>query len=302
VKLNAANPEVYKTPCHKPEMAIALTPFKAMLGFRPLAELHANLNNYPEIAEILGSESVKKVKECYERTKGVGDFDNGVREAVKGVFSSYMRNFDTGGGKEMLEKVIDRIKAKVVKSDLDSLILSFSVQFPSDCGVLSPIFLNVVALSPGESIFVSSNTPHAYVEGEIIECMARSDNVIRCGLTPKFKDVEVLCSSLTYDTFKPEVGMGIELGGGTRRYRPPVEDFEVRVTEFEDGKGGKVDDGVDSGSILLVISGSGTLTCQGGESCDVKFGDSVFVSAMTELSVKEGGEGIKFVRGMRNVG
>ena len=32
------------------------------------------------------------------------------------VFSSYMRNFDTGGGKEMLEKVIDRIKAKEVKS------------------------------------------------------------------------------------------------------------------------------------------------------------------------------------------
>ena len=36
---------------------------------------------------------------------------------------------------------------------------------------------------------------------------------------------------------------------------------------------------------------------------EVKFGDSLFVSAMSELRVKEGGEeGIKFVRGMRNVG
>ena len=113
---------------------------------------------------------------------------------------------------------------------------------------------------------MSSNTPHAYISGEIIECMALSDNVIRCGLTPKFKDVDVLCDTLAYDTFKPEPKAGEDVGGNTVRYKPPVEDFEVRVTEFKAGEGGVVDEGVDSGCILLVLGGGGTLgTNDGGE-------------------------------------
>lgn len=35
--------------------------------------------------------------------------------------------------------------------------------------------------------------------------MAASDNVIRAGLTPKFKHADVLCTSLTYET-------GVEAG------------------------------------------------------------------------------------------
>ena len=56
-----------------------------------------------------------------------------------------------------------------------------------------------IRLAPGQAIFLPANVPHAYLAGEIIECMAASDNVIRAGLTPKFKDTRVLCSSLTYE-------------------------------------------------------------------------------------------------------
>ena len=41
--------------------------------------------------------------------------------------------------------------------------------------------------------------PHAYVQGDIIECMINSDNVVRGGLTPKLKDVETLSQMLKYD-------------------------------------------------------------------------------------------------------
>jgi mannose-6-phosphate isomerase len=34
---------------------------------------------------------------------------------------------------------------------------------------------------------------------DTLECMSRSDNVVRSGLTPKFKDVETLVTMLTYD-------------------------------------------------------------------------------------------------------
>ena len=56
-----------------------------------------------------------------------------------------------------------------------------------------------IRLIPGQAIYLPANVPHAYLAGEIIECMAASDNVIRAGLTPKFKDTRVLCSSLTYE-------------------------------------------------------------------------------------------------------
>lgn len=33
---------------------------------------------------------------------------------------------------------------------------------------------------------------------DCLECMAASDNVVRAGLTPKFKDIDTLCSMLDY--------------------------------------------------------------------------------------------------------
>lgn len=38
-ELHAAHPDRYPDPNHKPEMAIALTPFEAMCGFRPKSEI-----------------------------------------------------------------------------------------------------------------------------------------------------------------------------------------------------------------------------------------------------------------------
>lgn len=40
----------------------------------------------------------------------------------------------------------------------------------------------------------------AYLHGDAVEVMARCDNVVRAGLTPKFKDVRVLGEMLSYDT------------------------------------------------------------------------------------------------------
>jgi mannose-6-phosphate isomerase len=55
-KLHNEFPKIYKDPNHKPEMAIALTPFEAFIGFRPLEEIKSHLETYPELATIVGSE------------------------------------------------------------------------------------------------------------------------------------------------------------------------------------------------------------------------------------------------------
>ena len=51
-KLHREKPDIYKDPNHKPEMAIALTPFKAMCGFRPIREV-AEFITSRELAVIL---------------------------------------------------------------------------------------------------------------------------------------------------------------------------------------------------------------------------------------------------------
>lgn len=63
--------------------------------------------------------------------------------------------------------------------------------------------------------------------------MASSDNVIRAGLTPKFKDVETLCSILNYNGApqKSKLFQPIKENEFTKLFRPPVNDFAVAVTE-----------------------------------------------------------------------
>ena len=83
-------------------------------------------------------------------------------------------------------------------TDKEQLVLSLERQYGDDIGVIAALFFNYVKLSPGEALYIGANEPHAYLSGECIECMATSDNVVRAGLTPKYRDVQTLCSMLTY--------------------------------------------------------------------------------------------------------
>ena len=56
-------------------------------------------------------------------------------------------------------------------------------------GVLAALLLNRVVLAPGECLYQPAGSPHSYLAGAGVELMANSDNVLRCGLTPKYVDV-----------------------------------------------------------------------------------------------------------------
>ena len=88
-------------------------------------------------------------------------------------------------------------------------MIKLNSQYSLDVGVLVSNFLNYITLKPGQATFMGSNEPHAYISGNCIEAMANSDNVVRAGLTPKYKDVATLTSMLTYKTGELEVFEGI---------------------------------------------------------------------------------------------
>lgn len=83
-------------------------------------------------------------------------------------------------------------------TEKEELVLRLEKQYPGDIGVIAAFLFNYVKLNPGEALYLGANEPHAYIHGECVECMATSDNVVRAGLTPKNRDVQTLCSMLTY--------------------------------------------------------------------------------------------------------
>lgn len=87
-------------------------------------------------------------------------------------------------------------------TDKEQLVLQLEKLYPADVGVLATFLFNYVKLNPGEALCIGANELHAYLRGECIECMATSDNVVRAGLTPKDRDVQILCSMLTYKQVK----------------------------------------------------------------------------------------------------
>ena len=99
-----------------------------------------------------------------------------------------------------LRSLIDRLKGLQhdKRDKLQDLLIRLYDQYPDDRGVFAPLLMNHIFLDMGESFFIGANAPHAYITGDCIECMALSDNVVRAGLTPKFKDVDTLCSMLHY--------------------------------------------------------------------------------------------------------
>ena len=65
-RLYAARPDVYKDDNHKPEMAVALTAFEAMCGFRPFPEIAQHLTtDYPELGKLVG-DAIVQVRDAVE--------------------------------------------------------------------------------------------------------------------------------------------------------------------------------------------------------------------------------------------
>ena len=250
-------PNIYKDPNHKPEMAIALTPFEAMCGFRPLSEIQTFLEDYPEFSSMIGGEEKLRFLQ-------VSDEDEELRRqaVLKDLFFSFMR-CDESTTKNNLETLVRRLTTLENRSALDELILRLHRDYPGDRGVLCPLLLNCLTLNPGDCFFMGANEPHAYISGDCIECMAISDNVVRAGLTPKFKDVETLMHMLHFRSGKISFYViPVALDKHTVLYRPSHEvcaEFEVEKVTLPRGAENYTLIQHKCASILLVTKGAGSI-------------------------------------------
>ncbi|XP_037538463.1 mannose-6-phosphate isomerase isoform X1 [Nematolebias whitei] len=285
--LHAQFPEHYPDNNHKPEMAIALTCFQGLCGFRPVEEILAFLQSVPEFHALVGHEAAKELR-C-----SVGD-EVRTSQALKKCFSRMMsceKKVLVDELNELVKRVSEEGAAgKDTSRSAGELLLRLHSQYPGDVGCFSIYFLNYVVLKPGQAMFLGANEPHAYIYGDCIECMACSDNTVRAGLTPKYIDVNTLCEMLNYkpapvsskifpcvqDPSDPCVTL----------YNPPVPDFTVLKIQVPASMNTYTVASVDSASILLVVEGDATATSAAAFSdLTMRRGTVLFVSANESLSL-----------------
>uniref|UniRef100_A0A0X3PLY5 mannose-6-phosphate isomerase n=2 Tax=Schistocephalus solidus TaxID=70667 RepID=A0A0X3PLY5_SCHSO len=268
-KLHAEHPDVYKDDNHKPELAIALSDFEALLCFRTLEEILVFCRGIPELQGLLKTDLCQTdredekalIKRLYSHL--MSSPADEVHEAVTTLATRLERE-----GTIVLPQPAP---VGLHLQDLSALFLRLNQQFPGDVGCFSIFFFNYVKLRPGEAIFLGASLPHAYISGDCIECMANSDNVVRAGLTPKFKDVTTLLEMLDYSPlaasalrFAPTRTSRLAEGGAAASltsFKPPVKDFAVDKIVISSTDLGRVTlPAVVAASIILFIEGNGTIS------------------------------------------
>jgi len=285
-------PDKYKDSNHKPEMAIALTKFEALCGFRPVSEI---LNYFHEIQEFLSVVGQEAVDELINAAMASEKCNRGqaVQKALKHCVSCLM-DCHADLVKEQLNKLVQRLdECHTNREDttpyLGRLFLRIHSQFPGDVGCFIIYILNYIQLEPFESIFLGPNIPHAYFSGDIIECMACSDNVVRAGLTPKFKDVKTLINMLDYtpktiaeSKFHPRQEPGDEF---VKVYNPPVDDFSVKKIQIPRGcTSDYTFKPINGPSIILTITGCGAVEYdKGSKTLHLAKGSVFFISCNEEI-------------------
>lgn len=321
-QLHARDPKNYPDDNHKPEMTIAVTPFEGLCGFRPLEEISHFIENVPALRQLIGDETAKEFLDTVAKNKGADESDEVKaqnKKVLQKAFAAVMSSSETellaatktlvdsasSAGADFAGKGV----ASTPGSTLAELVTRSHAQFGPDYGLFVLLFLNYVTLQPGEAMFLQADDVHAYLSGDVIECMAASDNVVRAGLTPKFKDVDTLVSMLTYNyapieeqkmvpTEYPYVTLNraaYSSGSTAELYDPPIDEFGVVRTLLK-GDGAKATfEQIDGPSIIICTGGKGKIAV-GPTVEEIKEGYVFFVGATAEVVLtSEGGADDEFV-------
>jgi mannose-6-phosphate isomerase len=253
----------YRDPNHKPELVCALTPFVALLGFRAPDEIARGLS--PVARPVLGQE--------------LGRLS---RERSPAALRALLARLLTLEPEEKAPLLALTAAEAARRSDdrAWSWVGRLLARHPGDAGVLAPLYLNLVPLSPGEALFLAAGELHAYLEGTALEIMANSDNVLRGGLTPKHVDAPELLATLVFEPRAPELLQPVPSGPGERVYRTPAREFELGLLDAAPGQPYRPPAGRGV-EVLLGLEGRALLRAEGREH-DLGRGRSVVVPASLE--------------------
>jgi mannose-6-phosphate isomerase len=211
----------YRDPNHKPELIVALTPFRALAGVREPARTLAVVDAFgvPELTAAFRPLAAEPARGAAAVLRTLLTLPREQGRALAGAL--------TRAAAGLAARPAEASSADAARAA--DLVGRLAAAHPGDVGIAAALLLNDVTLSPGEALFQPARLLHAYVHGVGIEIMATSDNVLRGGLTPKHIDVDELLRLLDPTPSDAPVLTARTLragAGGLVRYWPvPVDDF-----------------------------------------------------------------------------
>jgi mannose-6-phosphate isomerase len=265
IPMNASNRN-YKDRNHKPEIMLALSDFWLLHGFKNPNLLMETLSNY---------EVFNKLIPVFQQSgyKGLYQF---VMEMPQDEVNSLLQ--------PLADKIIPLYNAgEIPKHSSDFWAARAFLTYPEvlDRGIFSVYFFNLVNLKEGEAIFQGAGVPHAYLEGQNVELMANSDNVLRGGLTPKHVDVPELLKHTLFEPIQPNI---LKLNADAKEtvFESPVPDFCLSHVLLSANE--SIQCKADGPEIWFVIAGNGVT--EDANAFNLKKGASFFVAAGEKISVK----------------
>lgn len=283
-KLHKENPQQFTDPNHKPEIAVALSEFEAFCGWKPLETIQALFKLEPlqrylpsnTSPDAISNDTIKHIVRSM-----LVDSDENIKSVQSSIMEQPASAFPSS--QSHIQKVLPRLQEQYTDTDPGNLV--------------ALLCMNYLVLQPGESIYIPADGVHAYLAGDIIECMARSNNVLNTGFCPRADrdNIDTFISTLSFSPHKPEEAMLPEQkferssNGRTTVFAPPMSEFNMLLTQL-DGAQDETVEAIDGPSILIATEGEGTMKAGGAERStskhDINEGYVYFVGQGVPLTFK----------------
>ena len=271
IPINAAHRN-YKDANHKPECICALSSFWALYGFRSIADILSLVGKICPIG--LSSE--------LDRLKNHAD-PSGLK-----VFFSKLMSLEAKRKIQVIDEATQNAKQRLAQDPAFHWTAKLAVEYPLDIGLLSPLFLNLIELKPGQALFLPAGELHAYLDGTGIELMANSDNVLRGGLTTKHIDVPELLKVLNFSPRRIEILDQRQLDKTEKIYVSFAEEFVLSVLTIS-GNDVYQKSNIHSAEILLCTEGEAHLEDSGSNHIfHIKRGDAAIIFATAKSYILKG--------------
>lgn len=205
----------YKDDNHKLELAVAIDELWLLHGFKPSEKLRETLASVPEFNSFIHIFNVSGYQGLYSHVMELAQ--PSVNAILQTLVNRVSGLYESGSLNKNQE---DYWAAKAA--------LAYTQDGNIDRGIFSIYFLNLFKLNRGEGIYQDAGILHAYLEGNIIELMSNSDNVLRGGLTVKYIDIAELMKLVNFSATEPEILNPVKMNDATSYYDTEAPDFLLK--------------------------------------------------------------------------
>jgi len=224
-QLHKKDPEKFADPNHKAEIAVALSKFEIFVGWKPSEDIHILLEQLEALRRFLPDNIITFTNETLRAvTRAMLEASEEVVADTQEKLGSLDK--DAYGRHSYILELLQRLQKQYSKENAGSLV--------------ALVCMNFMVLSPGDAVYIPADGMHACLSGDIVECMARSNNVINTGFCPRADrdSIELFSNTMTFKSHDPKEALlpskpsNKWKHGKTVVYAPPMSEFNMFVTNL----------------------------------------------------------------------